>query len=206
MKLLTSLLISSLSLTLLNAQTTMCFKENHKSMTTIEQTNLNGGECKGSLNVQDMKTNGWSVDDIKINKSDSGFNYIYIFKKASSYSSNFNTTSDKDLEEKILARIKKEEKIKKELKAKKIAEGRFEDGKIKYTKTCQSCHGVKGENEYGTSRAINAFTLEEFQAIMRDYANGNYDRGQAMVMYPYTSTVTSEDIDNIYEYLKKINK
>ena len=37
------------------AQTTMCFKENHSSMSTIETTALNGGACDGKYSVNDMK-------------------------------------------------------------------------------------------------------------------------------------------------------
>lgn len=206
MKFLTGLLISSLSLTILNAQTTMCFKENHKSMTTIETTKLDGGLCASSTTAKDMVKNGWSIDDIKINKSDNGFNYIYIFKKQSTNTNSTFIANEQDLEDKIMARIKKEEEIKKEIVKKKKAQASYESGKIKYTKTCQTCHGVNGEEEYGTSRAINNINLEDFKTIMRDYGNMSYDRGQASVMFPYTSTVTSEDIENIYEYLKKVNK
>ena len=46
------LLLSSASLF---ADTTMCFKENHKSMTTIESTPLDGGICAGKFSVNDMK-------------------------------------------------------------------------------------------------------------------------------------------------------
>jgi hypothetical protein len=60
------LLLSSTSLL---ADTTMCFKENHKSMTTIESTPLDGGVCNGKFSVNDMKAKGWNVDDIKISQS-----------------------------------------------------------------------------------------------------------------------------------------
>ena len=36
----------------------MCFKENHKSMSTIENTPLDGGICAGKYTVNDMKTKG----------------------------------------------------------------------------------------------------------------------------------------------------
>lgn len=206
MKLLSTLLISAIALTSINAKTTMCFKENHKSMSTIENTKLDGGLCKSTNSANDMVNNGWNIDDIKINKSTNGFNYIYIFKKGSSTTFSSNNISDKDLEEKIVARIKKEEKIKKEIAIKKKRTAQVESGKIKYTNVCQTCHGTNGEVPYGTSREINKLSLDEFKTTMRDYGNMAYDRGQAMVMYPYTSTVTAEDVENIYEYLQKINK
>ena len=37
------------------ADTTMCFKENHPSMATIETVPLNGGACGGKYSINDMK-------------------------------------------------------------------------------------------------------------------------------------------------------
>ena len=68
-----------LSSTSIFAETTMCFKEN-ASMSTIENTPLDGGVCNGKLSVNDMKAKGWSVDDIKISQSQTGMNFIYILK------------------------------------------------------------------------------------------------------------------------------
>ena len=81
MKLLTSITLGLITSASLFAQTTMCFKENHTSMATIESTILDGGLCSSTKTVQDMKNEGWNVDDIKIEKSSKGNNYIYIFKK-----------------------------------------------------------------------------------------------------------------------------
>ena len=43
------------------ADTTMCFKENHQSMSTIENTPLDGGLCAGKNTIADMKAKGWNV-------------------------------------------------------------------------------------------------------------------------------------------------
>ena len=75
------LLLSSTSLL---AETTMCFKENHKSMTTIESTPLDGGICNSKFSINDMKAKGWNVDDIKISQTTTGMDFIYSLKTASS--------------------------------------------------------------------------------------------------------------------------
>ncbi len=46
----TSIILASL--TYVNAQTTMCFKQNHGDLTTIENTRLDGGECGSQKKVQ----------------------------------------------------------------------------------------------------------------------------------------------------------
>ena len=69
----TILLLGSTSLL---ADTTMCFKENHQSMATIENTPLDGGICAGKNTVNQMKAKGWSVDDIKISQTATGMSFI----------------------------------------------------------------------------------------------------------------------------------
>ncbi len=71
------------------ADTTMCFKENHPSMATIETVPLNGGACGGKYSINDMKNEGWSVEDIKIENTKIGKNYIYILKKEEAPVANF---------------------------------------------------------------------------------------------------------------------
>lgn len=62
------------------ASTTMCFKESHSSMATIESIALDGGECAGKYSINDMKAKGWNVDDIKISQTPKGMSFIYILK------------------------------------------------------------------------------------------------------------------------------
>ena len=82
MKLLTKSIITIFATTLLSqnlsAATTLCYKNDWKSPSTIESTKLNGGECKGDFSYQDMLKNGWYLKDIKISKGKNGLNYSYI--------------------------------------------------------------------------------------------------------------------------------
>ena len=47
------------------ADTTMCFKENHPSMATIETVPLNGGACGGKYSINDMKKKGYLLMILK---------------------------------------------------------------------------------------------------------------------------------------------
>ena len=62
----------------LKANTTICYKKNWKSPSTIETTKLDGGECNGDLSLKDMLKNGWNIKDIKIERKKDGLNYSYI--------------------------------------------------------------------------------------------------------------------------------
>lgn len=193
-KILTLLTLGAIATTSLYAETTMCFKENHKSFSTIDKTKLDGGLCLGAKTSIDMKKEGWTVDDIKIN----GSNYIYIFKKQTTLS----TVNMVELERKVLEKI---EERNKEAKAAAKSEMRREksiSGQKQYTNRCQSCHGEKGEVPYATSRAINDLNLDDFLTTIRDYGLGQYDRGQAFVMSPYV--ITKTQARNIYIYLKSL--
>ena len=126
----TILLLGSTSLL---ADTTMCFKENHKSMSTIENTPLDGGICAGKYTVNDMKTKGWSVDDIKISQTANGMNFIYILKNGSTVavqSSQF-SGNQAQMEANILAKL--EAKKEAEEKAKVEKELKDADAKINHT-------------------------------------------------------------------------
>ncbi len=82
MKLLSKSILTIFTATLLaqglNAATTLCYKNDWKSPSTIESTKLEGGECKGEFSYQDMLKNGWYLKDIKISKGKDGLNYSYI--------------------------------------------------------------------------------------------------------------------------------
>ncbi len=201
MKLLTTITLGLLTTISLNAKTTMCFKENHLSMTTIETIALDGGECSSSKNVQDMKKAGWAVDDIKIEKSTNGNNYIYIFKKDEIITS---TIDEEKLEQKILQRLetrKKEEQIarKKEVKVRMS-----KDGKKLYINKCQSCHGAKATELTGNSRDLTKINFFDFKTTIRDYGLGEYDRGTAFRMLPYANLMDSRDIKNVYSYINSL--
>jgi len=201
MKLSVIILFNILAFTILNAQTTMCFKENHKSMSTIETVKLDGGLCQGQNSVQDMHKNGWTTDDIKINNS----NYIYIFKKSTALVSDIDMDA---LEQKVVEKLQKAEEEKKKVSKEKLKIGKLTAGKKTYINKCQLCHGPKGmKRAENTSRPIGSFSLDQFIVTMRGYKNGDKDfyRGRAMMMKPYADTTDSNEIKNIYVYLKNIN-
>lgn len=196
---LSTILLSSLAF----AQTTMCFKENHTSITTIETIPLDGGFCASNKSVIEMKKEGWRIDDIKIEKSTSGNNYIYIFKKDSTVMPAFN---QEELEQKLL--IKLENKKKEEEKTKKIEimKEKYSLGEKLYIKKCQTCHGEKGELEYGTARVLNTLSQDEYESAIKGYRSKSYDRGQAIIMSGYATNMSSNDIKNTHLYLQTLNK
>ncbi len=62
----------------LQADTTICYKKDWKSPSTIETTKLDGGLCNGDLSYKDMLKKGWYLKDIKIERAKQGLNYSYI--------------------------------------------------------------------------------------------------------------------------------
>jgi len=205
MKLLSSIALTSiLTATIATAQTTMCFKENHKSMTTIETVNLSGGECQNQKSVQDMKKEGWSIADINIDKTKNGANYIYIFKKEET---NLSSINEKALEEKILNRLEERKKQEIATKKKQAYIRKSKSGEKLYNNKCISCHGKNGElKARGVSRPINDLNLQDFILSIQGYNNGNYDRGMAFVMKPYATLMTNQDIKNVYVYLRSLRE
>ena len=212
MKLINSVVLSLLTgTTFAFSQTTMCFKEKHDSIATIEDVKLDGGECDSMNSLKDMKNNGWKIEDIKITPKKDSYNFIYILKKQNDNTQtnfenyNSNITSNeieariiKKLENKREAEIKKIE-IEKKLKSMSLA-------KELYVNKCSSCHGKNGEIEaMNVSRNISKLSLDELQKTMRDYTLDDYDRGRAIIMKPYADFVNPEDIKNIYYYLQSIN-
>ena len=190
------------------ADTTMCFKENHQSMSTIETTPLDGGLCAGKNTIADMKAKGWNVDDIKISQTTNGMNFIYILKTPVSQavsSSNF-SGNQADMEARILEKLeKKKEAEKKAIEVKAIQDAAI-NGEKTYVNKCQSCHGVNGEkNAYNTSRPLKDLSIEDMTVSIRDYKLGNKNSGNAVIMTPYANYVNENDIKGIYSYLQKIN-
>ena len=191
------------------ADTTMCFKENHQSMSTIETTPLDGGLCAGKNTITDMKAKGWNVDDIKISNTPNGMNFIYILKTPVSQavsSSNF-SGNQADMEARIMDKLeKKKEAEKKAIEVKAIQDAAI-NGEKTYVNKCQSCHGTNGEkNAYNTSRPLKDLSIEDMTVSIRDYKLGNKNSGNAVIMTPYANYVNENDIKGIYSYLKKISK
>ena len=190
------------------ADTTMCFKENHQSMSTIETTPLDGGLCAGKNTIADMKAKGWNVDDIKISQTANGMNFIYILKTPVSQmatQSNF-SGNQADMEARIMDKLeKKKEAEKKAIEVKAIQDAAIA-GENTYINKCQSCHGTNGEkNAYNTSRPLKDLSIEDMTVSIRDYKLGNKNSGNAVIMTPYANYVNENDIKGIYSYLQKIN-
>ena len=193
-KLLTIFTLGLLGFTSALAETTMCFKENHSDFSTIEKVKLDGGLCASAKSVMDMKKEGWSVDDIKI----SGSNYIYIFKKQTT----LNTVNLAEIERKVLEKLEVRKKEEREAAKREMRMQKSLSGQKIYKSKCANCHGEKGEEPYGTSRAINKLNLDDFLITIRDYGLGEYDRGQAFVMTPYS--IPQNDAKNVYIYLQSL--
>lgn len=200
------LLTSLLASTFVYAQTTMCFKENHSSMSTIESTKLDGGECKSIYSIQEMKKNGWNIDDIKITPNqNSTYSFIYILKKNSANTQIPTAYMTKEEMKKSLKEFAKEEKKQKEIE-KKISQAN--EGKETYIKKCQSCHGKKGEvNAYGVSKPLKDLSFDDIEYAIDQYTrDNNYGYGYNIVMRPIASSITSNQLKNIKSYLNSLNK
>jgi len=202
MKLITSLTLGILTTTSLFAQTTMCFKEKHTSMATIESTPLDGGLCSSSKSVQEMKKEGWSVDDIKIEKSSNGNNYIYIFKKDED---TISSLDEEKLEQRIMQKLEQRKEEEKSAKIVAVKKKMSKNGKELYINTCQTCHGEKADKKaYNTSRSLVDLSLQDMQLSIRDYTLDEYDRGMAMIMKPYATMLNQKKIKEVYSYIKTL--
>lgn len=197
----TCLLLSSA--TSVNAQMTMCFKQNHVDLVTIENTRLDGGECASKKSATDMKKEGWTIGDIKMTPSASGTDFIYIFKKET----NLENVSEEVLMDKLYKKIESEKIAKEEAAKEEIISANKKAGEALYVSKCVICHGEKGElKAKGVSKPINSLDHNEFQAAIRDYNVGNgKDAGMAIIMKPYAKMMDYNDIRNVYTYLKSIN-
>jgi len=185
------------------SSTTMCFKENYSSINTIEVTALDGGVCASKKSVEDMRKSGWVIDDIKITPTNDGSNYVYIFKKNTPLAN----IGERKLEEKILSKLQKRKEEKSELKKRKILETMSKDGRRIYLDKCQRCHGAKAQlRAYGTSRPLIKLSLSDLQVAIRNYVIEDYSRGKAFIMRPYAVMLKSQDIKNIYSYIKSLRQ
>lgn len=200
-----SIIISAIvlaSFSYAHAQTTMCFKQNHKDLMTIENTNLDGGECQGSKSANEMKKEGWVIDDIKMTPSDAGTNFVYVFKK----NTNISNIDQAALEEQIIRRMQAKEEAEVEKQKEELFAQNSKAGEQLYVNKCAVCHGEKGElKARGASRPINTLDHNDFKASIRDYTIGNKDSSLSIIMKPYADMMDYNDIRNVYIYLKSIN-
>lgn len=203
MKILKSLSLILITSSLSHAQSTMCFKENHKSMSTIENTKLSGGECKDLYSLSEMKKAGWEVKDIKVTPKNDTYSFIYILNKKE------NNSLDKNLKDEIIQELKNEEKEKELIKEKNLAIKSYDDGMKIYKNNCASCHGVKGEKKvFGSDIALKDMTLDDIKYAIRSYTidDKDYGYGSQYIMKGYASSTTTNEIKDIYNYLQNLNK
>ena len=201
----TIILLGSTSLL---ADTTMCFKENHQSMATIENTPLDGGACAGKNTVNQMKAKGWSVDDIKISQTATGMNFIYILKNASTPIATTNFTGNQaQMEANILAKLEKKKEAEEKAKVEQELKDSADIAKELYTSKCQTCHGVNGEKSaYNTARPLKDLSVEDMTESIKNYKIGKSDSMNANVMAPYANFIDYKEIKGIHAYLQSINK
>ena len=202
----TILLLGSTSLL---ADTTMCFKENHKSMSTIENTPLDGGICAGKYTVNDMKTKGWSVDDIKISQTATGMSFIYVLKTATAVStpssSNF-VGNQAQMEANILAKLEQKKVAEEKAKVEQELKDSAVIAKELYINKCQTCHGTNGEKSaYNTSRPLKDLSVEDMAESIKNYKVGKVDSMNANIMAPYANFIDYKEIKGINAYLKELN-
>ena len=99
-----------LSLTIANAKTTVCYKKDWTSPSTIETTTLDGGECEGKYSLIQMKEMGWNVLDIQIDSEQNNLSYQYLLtndklvdtKQVQEVKIQENTNSQKQLSFKVI--------------------------------------------------------------------------------------------------------
>jgi cytochrome c553 len=201
----TILLLGSTSLF---ADTTMCFKENHKSMATIESTPLDGGLCNGKFTINDMKAKGWNIDDIKISQSTNGMNFIYILKNGTTVavqSSQF-SGNQAQMEANILAKLEAKKEVEEKAKVEKELQEAKIDAKALYVEKCQKCHGQKGElSAYSASRPLKDLSLEDMEESIKNYKVGKVNTMTSNIMAPYAGFIDNKEIKGINAYLKELN-
>jgi len=194
------LVFSSLSI----AKTTMCYIENHTTPSSIDNIPLKGGICNDKLSINQLKAQGWIVEDIGITKGTDGLNYTYILKNNSNSKQTTLSTTALSLKEEVIASIRADEKQQQLAKQQQLLKDDIESGKKYYIDKCQICHGEKGELEAeNTSRPLNTLSYEEMEDSMRGYEFNEYDRGIAIVMKPYIPM--DRDLKLIFAYLESIN-
>ena len=201
----TILLLGSTSLL---ADTTMCFKENHQSMSTIENTPLDGGACAGKNTLNQMKAKGWSVDDIKISQSTNGMNFIYILKNGSTVAAQSSQFSGNQaqMEANILAKLEAKKEVEEKAKVEKELKEAKIDAKALYTSKCQKCHGEKGElSAYSASRPLKDLSLEDMEESIKNYKVGKVNSMTSNIMAPYAGFIDYKEIKGIQAYLKELN-
>jgi len=172
------------------ANTTMCFKENHPSISTIENTPLDGGECQGKYSLNDMKKKAWIVSDIKI----SGNNYIYIFKTSN---------NQQNLDENILEQLEARKEAKEALKIEQEKKELISQAQKLYINQCQTCHGKKGEIKQGNS-ILKDLSIDDMKEAAKDYKSGVGEKAYSVYAPIHINFLDKKSIESIKAYLDTI--
>ena len=197
------LLIAILFTSNANAQETLCYKENLKSISEIETVKLNGGACQNKNSIKDMQNNQWIIDDIKITPKDGKYSFLYVFKKNVIVK---NTTVDIDLDQKILMAIKTDRVQTKKIKAKKELETKLNNGEHLYILKCQRCHGEKANRvASNVSAKLSEMTYEEMETSIVGYRFNDYNKGRSFLMKPY-SEISDKELKNVFDYIQTMKK
>ena len=193
-----------------NAQTTMCFKKNHKDITTIEDVKLNGGDCNGAYSLNEMKKDGWKTNDIKITTNQDGSsNFVYILKKGENLTdfSNYNSEfSQEELEQRIMKRLVEKKKQDQEKAKQEQLQASITNGEVLYS-SCVSCHGLKGEKSaYNVAKPLNTLSANEMDVSISSYTNdSSYGYGYQTIMKQYATNLTEDKLKDIKAYLDSVN-
>lgn len=189
--------------TSLFADITMCFKENHPSLTTIEDVPLNGGACEGKYSINDMKKKGWVIEDIKIN----GSNYVYILKTQDHGKTVAGVApsgvSQEQMEANILAKLEAKQEAEAAAKIAKEAEEVSADARDIYISQCQNCHGEKGELNKGGTR-LKDLSIADMEAAVKDYKLGTGDKASSIYGPTHINFLDDKRIKSIKAYLDSI--
>ena len=190
--------------TLAFSQTSMCFKENHKDLSTISNTALDGGECKGLYSLEDMKKQNWKIEDINISQNKNKKTYIYIFKKNET---TISSLDEEKIEKRIMQRLKERKKQEVEEKKQEIKYTMSKNGKELYINKCQKCHGINADiKAQNTSRPLVDLNYSDMKTAIRDYTLDDYDRGRAFLMKPYALMLSNRNLKNVYSYIQSLSK
>lgn len=211
------LLIASTLFVSSQASVKMCFLKNHADPSTAEMTTLQGSGCEGAT-VQSLKSQGYSLEDIKMTNASNGFDYIFILKDGASQPTvvmqaptQSHQATTQAVQQPQGAYFTKEDlraelqKMDEEKQAKKIEQETVDStahGKELYEKKCQSCHKDGTISAYNTARPLKNLTLEDMQESIRDYVVGDKDNGIGLLMRPIASSLIKQDVEDIYNYLQ----
>lgn len=205
MKLITKITLLASVSTLAFSEVSICFKKNHQDFSTLESVKLDGGKCMGNKSQNDMLQNGWKLDSFDSKNGD----YLYIFKKDENIVNSTSVVSVQSVESIVDKKIQKLEKKKTEDIAKKEIIKKEESisiGKNIYNTKCSSCHGINANKKIGNSALLNTMNLDDFLYSLKGYKLGSYNLGDSNEMKPYAVGFSSNEMKDVFKYIKSINK